>query len=109
MPVAGRCSLVILLSLLPYARKEKGLAAMFQEHRPMHYAVWAVVFLSSIGWMTAQFKGLTMAAFSLAGTLLFAMYTRAKIGGITGDTLGAACEIVEALPALVAAAAMHGL
>lgn len=109
MPVAGRSSLTVLLSVLPYARKGGGLAEVFQEDRSAFHAVWPAVFLISTGWIIAQSSGLQMAAASLAGTLVFATYTYRKIGGITGDTLGAACEIVEALPALVAAISIRGV
>ena len=33
-------------------------------------------------------------------TLLLAVYVYRKLGGATGDTFGAACEIVEVVPAL---------
>ena len=43
------------------------------------------------------------AAACLAATLLLAAYVYRKIGGATGDTLGAVCEIVEIVPALALA------
>ncbi len=43
------------------------------------------------------------AAASMAVALLLALYGQRKIGGYTGDTLGATCEVVELVPALVAA------
>ncbi len=36
-------------------------------------------------------------------TAAFSAYAYRKIGGATGDTFGAVCEIVEAVPALVLA------
>ena len=39
-------------------------------------------------------------AASLAAALRLAAYVYGKLGGATGDTLGAACEIVEVVPAL---------
>lgn len=105
MPLAGRCALVVTLALLPYARSESGLVTAFQKNRSMPRAVWAVGLLALVGWFLAGPAGLAMAAVSLAGMLVFAGYTYLKIGGLTGDTLGAVCEIVELLPALVAAAA----
>ena len=107
IPLAGRCALVVLLALLPYARREGGLATIFHENRSKFHAIWAVGILALAGWLTAGPTGLLMAAAAVAGMLAFAALTRAKIGGLTGDTLGAACEIVELLPALVAAAAIY--
>lgn len=109
MPLAGRCALAIMLTLVPYARSEGGLATVFQQSRSLVNAIWAFGALACVGWVVAGTTGLAMAGVSLLGTLAFAAYTRAKIGGLTGDTLGAGCEIVEALPALVAAASIHGM
>jgi adenosylcobinamide-GDP ribazoletransferase len=109
VPLAGRCALVILLILLPYARSEGGLATVFQKNKSTLQAIWAIVLLALVGWLSAGSAGLVMAAVSIAGILLFAGFIYARIGGTTGDTLGAACEIVEALPAIVAVAASHAL
>ncbi|MFZ3116189.1 MAG: adenosylcobinamide-GDP ribazoletransferase, partial [Syntrophales bacterium] len=48
--------------------------------------------------------GLAAVAAALITGLLLALYTRRKIGGYTGDTLGAVYEIASIMPALVAAA-----
>jgi adenosylcobinamide-GDP ribazoletransferase len=108
MPLAGRCALPIMFALLPYARAEGGLASVFQQSRPALSAFWAAGALACVGWFVAGTTGLAMAGVSLVGILMFSAYTRSKIGGLTGDTLGAGCEIIELLPALVAAAASYG-
>jgi adenosylcobinamide-GDP ribazoletransferase len=104
MPLAGRCALVISMFLLPYARREGGLVTPFQQSCSGVHAVWAAGLLAVAGWAAAGRAGLVMAAASVIGTLLFSAYVRSKIGGLTGDTLGAACEIVEAIPAIAGAA-----
>ena len=109
MPLAGRCALVILMELLPYARREGGLATVFQENRSMLHTVWAVGALTFVGWISAGSTGLAVAVVSITATLLLAAYMYSKIGGFTGDTLGAACEIVEVLPALVLAASSNAV
>jgi len=109
MPLAGRCALVVMLVLLPYARREGGLATVFHQNRSMPHMALAVAVLATVGWLSAGTEGLVMAAVSFAGILLFAAFTYARIGGLTGDTLGAACEIVEVLPALVAVAASQSI
>jgi len=40
----------------------------------------------------------------LAGNGVFVWYCSRKIGGFTGDTLGAACELAEVFTGLVLAA-----
>jgi adenosylcobinamide-GDP ribazoletransferase len=109
MPLAGRCALVAMLALLPYAREEGGLATVFQRNRSIFHAAWAMGVLALVGWLSAGTGGLAMAAVSIAGMLILSAMAYSRIGGLTGDTLGATCEIVEALPALVAVAASHGL
>jgi adenosylcobinamide-GDP ribazoletransferase len=104
MPLAGRCALVVLLAFLPYARSGGGLATAFQNERSVFHGMWAVLVLALVAWITAAFAGLAMAAVAVIGMLVFAAYSYFKIGGYTGDTLGAACEIAEAMPAIVAAA-----
>ncbi|MHB0911853.1 MAG: adenosylcobinamide-GDP ribazoletransferase [Armatimonadota bacterium] len=96
-PVAGRCALVITMAALPYAR-EQGLCSAFSASK--WAALWAVAFLLGAGYLT----GLLWAAVaSIAATLLVAGYSHLKIRGMTGDTLGATCELVEIVPLLVAA------
>lgn len=104
-PIAGRCGLLLVMSLFPYARAEGGLATVFRSGgaRAVLLAAWAVVVVFVAGWLCASFRGLAVAAASVVLSLLFGWYTRRRIGGYTGDTLGATCEVVEVLPFLVAA------
>ena len=100
-PVGGRCALVLSMALLPYVRPKGGLASLFYRNRPKYSALWAVVLLLVTGWVVGDAMGFFAAAGSAIVTLLFAAYTHRKLGGATGDTLGAACEIAEILPPLV--------
>jgi adenosylcobinamide-GDP ribazoletransferase len=100
MPVAGRCALTMLLTILPYVRQEGGLATLFQETRSWRQLPWIVFFLILTGWITTQWTGVFSAIFSLFIMLSFAAYSHYKIGGFTGDTLGAACEITELAPVI---------
>ena len=104
MPVAGRAALVVTIALLPYARPEGGLAAPFYRRRSMLAAVWAEVILLLTAWLVLDMAGLVAACASLAAVLIFSVYTWRRIGGATGDTLGAACEIAELVPAVAMAA-----
>jgi adenosylcobinamide-GDP ribazoletransferase len=99
MPVAGRCALTIVLTILTYARKDGGLASLFQTNLSRRQIPWTLLVLGSAGWMTSQWTGLFSAFLSVFVILTFAVYSHHKIGGFTGDTLGAACEITELAPA----------
>lgn len=100
MPLAGRCAIVVQLALLPYARAG-GLAGIFYRHRPKLAAVWAAVLFAAVAWGVLGWRGVTAWAASLGAAVVFSFYVDRKIGGATGDTLGAVCEIVEVVPALV--------
>ncbi|MCI5212044.1 MAG: adenosylcobinamide-GDP ribazoletransferase, partial [Candidatus Electrothrix sp. ATG2] len=52
-------------------------------------------------WGAAGSQGILAVLAVLFITALFALLCRHKINGVTGDTLGAACELAEAVVALV--------
>jgi adenosylcobinamide-GDP ribazoletransferase len=104
MPVAGRAALAVTIALLPYARPEGGLAAPFYRRRSILAALWAEVFLLALAWLVLDLAGLIAVSAALAAVVIFAIYTYRRLGGATGDTLGAACEIAELVPAVAMAA-----
>ena len=103
MPLAGRCSMVLQMALLPYARSG-GLCSLFVQNARRSDVIVTLVVLAAVGWLVGGFFGLCVTLVSLATIALFSPSCRSKIGGFTGDTLGAGCEWVEVVPALVAAA-----
>ena len=46
------------------------------------------------------YTGMVVAMFIMIVVFLFSRYCQLKIGGATGDTIGAACEIAEAVALL---------
>lgn len=106
-PVAGRSALLVQMALLPYARPE-GLVGLFHRNRSRSHALWALIFLITAGAVMGGVPGLIAGAGSFLFALLFSAYIRRRIGGLTGDTLGASCELTEILPALVASAWIFG-
>ena len=102
MPLAGRCAIVVHMALLPYARPS-GLGTIFYRRRPRWAALWAVGVLAAVAWGVLGSRGLIVWAACMAVTLVFSAYVYRKIGGATGDTFGAVCEIIEVVPALTLA------
>lgn len=102
MPLAGRAALVLNMACLPYVR-DTGLAKVFYHKSHSVAAAWAVLVLLAAGYLLLDAAGAAMSAASAVVSLAFAAYVYRKIGGATGDTLGAACELAETAPAVVAA------
>jgi len=100
MPLAGRSALVIHMALMPYARPS-GLGAIFYRRNPRVAALWAAGVLAVVAGGLLGARGLAIWAACVAVVLLLSAYVYRKIGGATGDTLGAVCEVVEIVPALM--------
>lgn len=103
MPFAGRCSMVVQLALLPYARTG-GLCSVFVQSLRRWDVIQTLLILSAVGLLVSTSYGACVVGVSIVAIIIFSSWCRGKIGGFTGDTLGAGCEIVELIPALVAAA-----
>lgn len=92
-PVLGRAAMVLLFLTTPYVRSE-GLGAAQAAYLPRRPAIVALVIFAivitgfgSVGiWALAGSLGLFL--------ILRAMMIR-RLGGATGDTFGAACELIE--------------
>ncbi len=100
MPLAGRAAICVHAALLPAARND-GLGAIFCRQRHVAAALWAIGLLAAAAVAVLGVRrGLVVWAACLTVTLLLAAYVYRKLHGATGDTFGAACEIVEVVPAL---------
>ena len=106
MPLAGRCSFVVMMTALPYVRREGGLATAFGAGKSWLNVLWASAFLLAAGWLAGHWMGLAASFSALLMAAMFSVYCFRKIGGYTGDTLGAGCEITEIIPAIAALALM---
>ena len=92
-PVAGRIGSLMGAGISVYARKNEGLGKSFIDHcgkKEMFFgaSLSFVIFTIILG-----FKGLLMAfVLMITACLITKVFTR-KIGGATGDILGAVCEL----------------
>jgi adenosylcobinamide-GDP ribazoletransferase len=101
MPMLGRWPVVLLSATQPYARRSD------QEGAPpggavSHFVGRVELVVASatalpIAFLLAQWRGVAAALLVIAVSWLWGRYCRRRIGGITGDTLGASVEISEAL------------
>jgi adenosylcobinamide-GDP ribazoletransferase len=101
VPLAGRSGIVASMMVLHYARPEGGLGTAFAARRPWGALLLSLALLGVVGFWADGTRGLVGGAASLGAALLLSVYAQRKIGGWTGDTLGATCEVVEVVPALV--------
>lgn len=106
-PVAGRAAMVVVIGSLPYARPGGGLGQVFFIQPRARNTAGAALVLAVAGGLAAGGAGLAAAGAALILTALLALYSRRKLGGATGDTLGATCEVVEIVPPLTLAVLMH--
>ena len=107
-PAAAYCAIMLNIALLPYARTEGGLGGIFSGRSYLPHAWGAAAVLLGAGWLTGAMAGLAAVTGALLAGLLLAVQSRHKIGGYTGDTLGAVYEIASLMPALVVAAWSNG-
>ena len=104
MPLVGRCALVFIMATQQYARKEGGLGTLFYSDKSKKAAVLSLLimlFLLSI-FNSAAFLALPLVL--VVTIFLFIRWCNARLGGATGDTLGAACEIAETVTVMTFAA-----
>ena len=101
MVISSRCMMVLPISLLPYARKEGGLGQLFRRTRSALNAIWAFLFALAASWFIAGVAGVVAAGASVLATIIFGYYCKWRIGGFTGDTIGATNELAEVVSALV--------
>lgn len=101
MPLAGRTAILLTMAVLPYARKGEGLGRLFYsaDSRILGLATlfFYVVVIFFFSWKIAF---LLLSAI-LVTVVLFSFWCFRKIGGATGDTLGAVCELTELATAVV--------
>ena len=93
-PVLGRWALSIAIFAYPYAR-EKGLGRDMKDNVRWLQVVLATTITLLTVWLFADWMGLL--AFALAGVMLWlgANFILRHIPGLTGDSYGALCELIE--------------
>lgn len=93
MPLAGRSMLLVNMAIQPNAKSD-GLGAMVWKRSPGRL-IWALFILFGAAFFAGKTLGLMAAAGSFLPSILFIIYAQRKLGGGTGDTLGAVCELSE--------------
>lgn len=93
-PALGRTGLVAGLTFLDYARKDGGLGDGYFQPGKFSYLAFAVIPLA-LPFYWGPKTALIVLALFVGLTAIMLWYFKKKIGGGTGDTLGAMNEIIE--------------
>lgn len=96
---ASRAAMAVIATTMPYARDEGGLASAFvssggRRQWLVPACVGAVLALA-LALLGAGWHGLIALAVAAFGATLVAAFARARLGGYTGDVLGAAGVVAE--------------
>ncbi|MGD8399743.1 MAG: adenosylcobinamide-GDP ribazoletransferase [Bacillota bacterium] len=94
-PVVSRTMLVILLLTCPPARAGSGLGNLFIGKTDWPSNLGAFAFCLAITAAVCGCRGMIMIGFNLGAVALYRRLVLRKIGGMTGDTLGAMNEVGE--------------
>jgi adenosylcobinamide-GDP ribazoletransferase len=106
-PSLARWSMVWLSASSTYARPEGGTASAYIGHVNRSTLLIATLLCATIAFLLFRTPGLIVMAAAVAFTWVFRLYTESRIGGMTGDTLGACSELVEV--AVLAMLSVHRL
>src|SRR3989339_1921669 len=97
MPVVGRWAQVCAAGLSRYARSVSGTGSFILGSATRKHIVYASLLPTCLFWYFYGMSGFVIFAIIIIFTLVWIWYIKKKIGGMTGDTLGATNEIGEFL------------
>ncbi len=95
MPAAGRWCQVFLASCSSYVRNEGGTGSVFVDQVGRAELLLGSLTLLLAGLVLFSYQGLLLLVLVLVFAALLLHYFERRIGGVTGDILGAGTEFVE--------------
>jgi adenosylcobinamide-GDP ribazoletransferase len=102
IPALSRWSILVLAAMLPYARPSESVAANMGRRSLWIGSAVLLAGLILARWFIAGSLRAGIAVLAvIATTVLVGQFCRSRIGGITGDTLGANLQISECAALLV--------
>ncbi|MDO8140672.1 MAG: adenosylcobinamide-GDP ribazoletransferase [Candidatus Brocadiales bacterium] len=97
MPIVGRWAQVCAAGLSQYARSGSGTGSFILRGTTRRHVIYASLLPVSLFWYFYGLSGFIIFTIIIIFTLVWIWYIKKKIGGMTGDTLGATNEIAELL------------
>lgn len=104
-PAFGRFMMLPAIYCFPYARTGPGLGKTFAEHVNRVHMLIAAATLLLGAYLLAGFYGLLLIGAAAVPVALITAWIAHQLGGLTGDTYGAVCEISETVFLITAVAA----
>ena len=101
-PVLGRMAIVLLLITTPYVRPD-GLGAPYASYLPRLSCGLLVLLIAAATVAVLEWQGGALLAALGVGFVGWRHGLMVRLGGTTGDTLGAACELAETITLLTLA------
>lgn len=102
-PAAGRCFMVYEVLLFPYARSGPSLGKCFGAEVGKAKIVGATLLLVIGAYMAASLMGIWTVMITAVPMVIIARWIDRALGGHTGDTYGATCELSETLFLIIVA------
>jgi len=102
-PMLGRWSMVLAITLFPYARESAGLGTPFTDFARKRYILWATLPVLAASIPTLLWRIIPILAVVGCATWLMGKWISRKIRGLTGDNYGAICEVTETLSLMIMA------
>jgi adenosylcobinamide-GDP ribazoletransferase len=96
VPAYSRSAMMFAMRLLPYARAEDGTGRPFFE-TPLTMPDFRFVLVPACFSLLLGWRGVLFNLFFAAVTAALIILYRKKLGGVTGDMLGAMTEVTEAV------------
>src|SRR5690606_34646238 len=103
IPMLARASVLGLLATTPYVRSGGMASDLVAGATPLRLVLWGLL-LAAMALLLVPAQGVFLLALGMTLVLLLRQQLLKRLGGITGDTLGAGIELQEAL--LLAALAL---
>ena len=102
MPMAGRIGSLIGAAVSSYARTGEGLGKSFIDFCGTKEMLWGLLIYALVSLLTLDYKLWLVLAIPPVCAFVTVRYFSSKIGGATGDILGAVCEINQCVFLLAA-------
>ncbi len=107
--IVSRTTLVELAVCLPYARPGSGTAKPFVDDARSYHRVWSLILALLLLLAVSGPAGAVVLTGGWIASRFLGFWFLRRVGGVTGDLLGACCELIETGLLLSCAAASHWL